>query len=185
MLLAVAMTSLHGSRHSPMELLETQAMGMGYMQQPAQDFAAPPSQQQQYVYAQQQQPQYYTGGQQLAGEAPAEAPLANPASAPNYNSGEGMTYMPSTQSGVSATDQSPDLPMAFLDEEAKSKRHMKKLAKLLKKSSKEQDALDVRVKELSGYVQSEVTTIRNDVLEVNAQDSDEISAPYHLVEGNR
>jgi len=194
MLLAVAMTSLNG-RPSPMELLETQAMGMGYIPTPAQDFAAPPSQQQQYVYAQ-QQPQYYTQGQLLAAvpcsqslagcpPSPAEAELANPAAAPNYNSGAGMTYMPSTQSGVSAADQSPDLPRAFLDDEAKSHKRMKKLAKLLKKSSKEQDALDVQTKDLSSYVQGEVTAIRNDVLELNAKESDEISAPYHLVDGAR
>lgn len=203
LVLAVAMTSLHSAHHLPVELLETQEMEMGYVRQPAQDFAAPPAQQP-YYYAQQQlqQPQYYTDGQQLAGEeemqpvpcsqslagcppSPAEAPLANPVAAPNYNSGEGMTYMPSTQSGVSDQDQSPDLPKAFIDDEAKSERHMKSLKKLLKKSSKEQDALDARVKELSEYVTSEVTVIRNDVMEVNAQDTDEISAPYHLVQGAR
>jgi hypothetical protein len=125
--------------------------------------------------------------QSLAGcpPSPAEAPLSDPAGAPTYNSGEGMTYMPSTQSGVSDQDQSPDLPQSFLDGEARSKRRMKKLAKLLKKSSKEQDALDVRVKELSEYVKGEVTAIRNDVMEINAKDTDEIAAPYHLVQGAR
>jgi hypothetical protein len=199
LVLAVAMTSLYSAHTLPVSLLETQEMEMGYMRQAAQDFAAPPAP---YYYAQQQQPQYYTEGQQLAGEeemqpvpcsqslagcppSPAEASLANPGAAPNYNSGEGMTYMPSTQSGVSDQDQSPDLPKAFIDDEAKSERHMKSLKKLLKKSSKEQDALDVRVKELSEYVTGEVTAIRNDVMEVNAQDTDEISAPYHLVQGAR
>ena len=57
-----------------------------------------------------------------------------------------MTYMPSTHSGVSDTDQSPDISQEFLDEEKKSKKHMKKLAKLLKKTAKEQDALDVKVR---------------------------------------
>jgi len=195
-LLAVAMSSLHGAQ-SPAVLLETQDMGVGYMRQPAQDFAAPPSQQGAYGF-----PQYFQGGQQLAGgeemqpvpcsqslagcpPSPAEAPLSDPAGAPTYNSGEGMTYMPSTQSGVSDQDQSPDLPQSFLDGEARSKRRMKKLAKLLKKSSKEQDALDVRVKELSEYVKGEVTSIRNDVMEINAKDTDEIAAPYHLVQGAR
>ena len=83
--------------------------------------------------------------QQLSGEQAAEAPLASPTEAPNYNGGEGMTYMPSTQSGVSDEDQSPSLSKEFLDDEDKSKRRMKKLAKLLRKSSKKQDLLDVEV----------------------------------------
>jgi hypothetical protein len=62
---------------------------------------------------------------------------------------------------------------------------MKQLLKMLKKSSKEQDALDVRVKELADYVKGEVTSIRNSVMEVNAQDTDEIQAPFHLVQGAR
>jgi hypothetical protein len=196
-LLAVVMSTLRTAR-SPVALLETQAMGMEYVQQPAQDFAAPPAQPQ---YAYMQQPQYYQEGHQLADAemqpvpcsqslagcppSPAEAPLASPVEAPNYNGGEGMTYMPSTQSGVSAEDQSPTLSKEFLDDEARSKRRMKKLAKLLKKSAKAQDALDVRVKELGEYVTDEVTSIRNDVLEINAKESDEISAPYHLVQGAR
>ena len=183
MVLAVAVNSLRAAR-APVELLETQAMGMEYLQQPAQDFAAPPSQR---PYAYSQQPMFYASGQQLAAEGaqPAEAPLASPVEAPNYNGAEGMTYMPSTQSGVSDQDQSPTLSKEFLDDEDRSKRRMKKLAKLLKKSAKEQDALDVRVKELSEYVTGEVTSIRNDVLEVNTKDTDEISAPYHLVQGAR
>lgn len=183
MVLAVAVSTLRNAR-MPVELLETQAMGMEYVQQPAQDFAAPPARP---PYSYTQQPQYYEGGQQLADAEmqPAEAPLASPAQAPNYNSAEGMTYMPSTQSGVSDEDQSPTLSKEFLDDEARSKRRMKKLAKLLKKSAKEQDALDVRVKELSEYVKGEVTAIRNDVLEVNTKDTDEIAAPYHLVQGAR
>ena len=71
--------------------------------------------------------------------------MARPVETPSYNSGEGMTYMPSTQSGVSADDQSPSIPAAFLDDEEKAKKRMKKLAKLLKKSAKEQEALDVKV----------------------------------------
>jgi hypothetical protein len=178
--LVVAVNSLRSAR-APVELLET---GMEYSQQPAQDFAAPPSQRP-YVYS--QQPIYYAGGQQLAAEGvlSAEAPLASPAEAPNYNGGEGMTYMPSTQSGVSDEDQSPTLSKEFLDDEARSQRRMKKLAGLLKKSAKEQDALDVRVKKLSEYVEGEVTSIRNDVLELNTKDTDEIAAPYHLVQGAR
>lgn len=73
------------------------------------------------------------------------AEMANPVSAPTYNSGEGMTYMPSTQSGVSDTDQSPEISQSFLDDEAKAKKHMKKLAKMLKKSAKEDDALNRKV----------------------------------------
>jgi hypothetical protein len=56
---------------------------------------------------------------------------------------------------------------------------------MLKKSSKEQDALDVRVKELADYVKGEVTSIRNSVMEINAKDTDEIKAPFHLVQGAR
>jgi ATP-dependent protease ClpP protease subunit len=44
-----------------------------------------------------------------------------------------MTYMPSTQSGVSDSDQSPEISQAFLHDEAKAKKHMKKLAKMLKR----------------------------------------------------
>jgi len=201
MLLAVATTSLRGAL-SPAVLIQTQDMQIGYLREPAQDFAAPPSQH--TAYAGQQRIQYWQSGQELAGgtesemqpvpcsqslagcpETPAEEPLSNPAGAPTYNSGEGMTYMPSTQSGVSDQDQSPDLPQTFLDDEAKSKKHMKQLLKMLKKSSKEQDALDVRVKELADYVKGEVTSIRNSVMEVNAQDTDEIQAPFHLVQGAR
>lgn len=199
MLLAVATTCRQGAL-SRAELLVTQDMQIGYMREPAEDFAAPPSQQ--TAYAGQQRIQYWQSGQELAGgtemqpvpcsqslagcpETPAEEPLSNPEGAPTYNSGEGMTYMPSTQSGVSDQDQSPDLPQTFLDDEAKSKKNMQKLLKMLKKSSKEQDALDVRVKELADYVKGEVTSIRNSVMEINAKDTDEIKAPFHLVQGAR
>jgi hypothetical protein len=202
LLIIATITSLHEAR-SPVELLMTQEMGAGYMRQPAQDFLAPQAQQQyvaQQYYA--QQPEYYAENQQLAGQemqpvpcsqslagcdppSPAEASMANPAEAPNYNSGEGMTYMPSSQSGVSDQDQSPDLSPEFLDEEAKSKKHMKKLAKLLKKSSKEQDALDKKVQELSIFVKDDVTSFRNDIMKLNAKDTDLISQPDHLVQGAR
>ena len=114
-----------------------------------------------------------------------EEPLSSPGGAPSYSSREGLQYIPSTQSGVSDQDQSPDLPQTFLDDEAKSKKNMQKLLKMLKKSSKEQDALDVRVKELADYVKGEVTSIRNSVMEINAKDTDEIKAPFHLVQGAR
>ena len=107
--------------------------------QPAMDFAEPV--QQQELAGMQPVP----CSQSLAGCGSEAAEMANPAGAPTYNSGEGMTYMPSTQSGVSDSDQSPTISAAFLDDEAKSKKHMKKLAKLLKKSSKAQDALDAKV----------------------------------------
>ena len=71
--------------------------------------------------------------------------MARPSEAPNYNSGEGMTYTPSTQTGVSDKDQSPAIPTGFLDDEKKSKKRMKRLAKLLKKSAKKQDELDLQV----------------------------------------
>jgi hypothetical protein len=180
-LLVVTMSALHRP-HAPVELLETQEMGIGYMQQAARDFAAPSAQQQEAYYS--QQPELYADGQQLAMQPPGTS-LSNPAGAPTYNTGEGMTYMPSTQSGVSAADQSPDLPVSFLDDEDKSKKRMKKLAKMLKTSAKEQDALDLKVRQLDEYVKGEETAIRNDVLQVNEQDSDMIAAPYHLVEGPR
>eukprot|EP00961_Rhodomonas_salina_P120746 1624959-Rhodomonas_salina.1 len=62
----------------------------------------------------------------LAGCGVSQPNYENPASAPNYNSAEGMTYMPSTSSGVSAEDQSPEIPAYFLDEEAKSEKRMKR-----------------------------------------------------------
>lgn len=108
-------------------------------QQPAMDFAEPV--QQQELVGMQPVP----CSQSLAGCGSEAAEMANPAGAPSYNSGEGMTYMPSTQSGVSDSDQSPEISQAFLDEEAKAKKHMKKLAALLKKSAKENDALDFKV----------------------------------------
>ena len=49
------------------------------------------------------------------------------------------------QSGRSATDQSPTISNDFLDAEAKSDRHMKKLASLLRKSARAQDELDTKV----------------------------------------
>jgi hypothetical protein len=106
--------------------------------QPAQDFPTPQAAEEFFM----SEPSVE---QQLSGVQAAEAPLANPMQAPNYNSGEGMTYMPSTQSGVSDEDQSPTLSKEFLDDEDKSKRRMKKLAKLLRKSAKKQDLLDVEV----------------------------------------
>ena len=121
--------------------------------QPAMDFAEPaapyrpPSPQQQLkIIKLERYSQLADCSQSLAGCLPSASEMTNPIGAPNYNSGEGMTYMPSTQSGVSDTDQSPDISQEFLDEEKKSKKHMKKLAKLLKKTAKEQDALDVKVR---------------------------------------
>jgi len=107
--------------------------------QPAMDFAEPHAQQQQLEGM-----QPVPCSQSLAGCGSAQE-MANPIEAPNYNSGAGMTYMPSTQSGVSATDKSPSIGNEFLKDEAQSKRHMKKLAKLLKKSAKAQDELDMKV----------------------------------------
>jgi len=121
--------------------------------QPAMDFAepaasnSPPSPQQQLkIIKLERYSQLADCSQSLAGCPPSASEMTNPIGAPNYNSGEGMTYMPSTQSGVSDTDRSPDISQEFLDEEKKSKKHMKKLAKLLKKTAKEQDALDVKVR---------------------------------------
>lgn len=108
----------------------------------AREYYAPPSQRQPAIDFPTPEP---IAIQQLSSAEAAEAPLANPMGAPNYNSAEGMTYMPSTQSGVSDEDQSPTLSKEFLDDEDKSKRRMKKLAKLLRKSSKKQDLLDVEV----------------------------------------
>jgi len=106
--------------------------------QPAMDFTEPHAQQQQLEGM-----QPVPCSQSLAGCGSAQE-MANPIEAPNYNSGAGMTYMPSTQSGVSSTDQ-PIATGNFLKDESKSKRHMKKLAKLLKKSAKAQDELDIKV----------------------------------------
>ena len=47
--------------------------------------------------------------QSMAGCGNEAAEMVNPAGAPTYNSGEGMTYMPSTQSGVYDSDQSPEI----------------------------------------------------------------------------
>jgi hypothetical protein len=44
--------------------------------------------------------------------------MANPIEAPNYNSGVGMTYMSSTQSGVSATDQALAIGNEFFKDES-------------------------------------------------------------------
>jgi hypothetical protein len=112
-----------------------------------------------------------------------EEPISSPGGAPSYSSREGLPYIPSTQSGVRDQDQSPDLQQTFLDE-AKSKKR-KELDK--RKSSKEQDGLKKsskeKVKEMADYVKGEVTSIRNDVMEINATDTNEIQAPFHLVEG--
>ena len=112
-----------------------------------------------------------------------EEPISSPGGAPSYSSREGLPYIPSTQSGVRDQDQSPDLLQTFLDE-AKSKKR-KELDK--RKSSKEQDGLKKsskeKVKEMADYVKGEVTSIRNDVMEINATDTNEIQAPFHLVEG--
>ncbi len=62
----------------------------------------------------------------LAGCEVSQPNYEQPESAPTYNSPEGMTYMPSTSSGVSAEDQSPVMPKYFLDDEAKSAKRMKR-----------------------------------------------------------
>ena len=54
--------------------------------------------------------------QSLAGCGSAQE-MANPIEAPNYNSGVGMTYMSSTQSGVSATDQALAIGNEFFKDE--------------------------------------------------------------------
>jgi len=117
----------------------------------------------------------------LAGCGVSQPNYENPASAPNYNSAEGMTYMPSTSSGVSAEDQSPEIPAYFLDEEAKSEKRMKRLMHVLKKSRKMQDILDSKVKKLQDFVDEEKTSIKNQVLQINQKDSDKISSPSHEV----
>jgi len=96
-----------------------------------------------------------------------------------------MTYMPSTSSGVSAEDQSPEIPAYFLDEEAKSEKRMKRLMHVLKKSRKMQDILDSKVKKLQDFVDEEKTSIKNQVLQINQKDSDKISSPSHEVVGPR
>lgn len=123
-----------GSRRAPTYMLQA----VGQQGDQAREYYAPPSQRQPAMdFPMPEQ----TAMQQLS----SAEELANPASAPNYNGAEGMTYMPSTQSGVSDEDQSPTLSKEFLDDEDKSKRRMKKLAKLLRKSAKKQDLLDVEV----------------------------------------
>lgn len=107
----------------------------------------------------------------------------SPENAPTYNSPEGMTYMPSTSSGVSAEDQSPEVPAYFLDEEAKSEKRMKKLRHVLKKSRARQDHLDVEVKKLEEYVLKEKTKIKDDVVRMNTKDTDKIKSPAHDVQG--
>jgi hypothetical protein len=51
----------------------------------------------------------FSYSQSMAGCGNEAAEMVNPAGAPTYNSGEGMTYMPSTQSGVYDSDQSPEI----------------------------------------------------------------------------
>jgi len=154
----VAVSLSQGHFHAQTDLMGLQAAGGAYtymlrgiggqqgyftgQRQQAVDFADPSQSQTQQLEGLQPVP----CSQSLAGCPQSQAEeMANPAGAPTYNSGEGMTYMPSTQSGVSDQDQSPTLSKEFLDDEEKSKKHMKKLAKLLKKSAKAQDLLDVKV----------------------------------------
>ena len=136
--LVFTVVSLHGGRS---ELLEVWSPGYTNMlssaQQESQSSLGPIVD---YYYPQLQAVQSPAVQQQLS----SAQEMARPVETPSYNSGEGMTYMPSTQSGVSADDQSPSIPAAFLDDEEKAKKRMKKLAKLLKKSAKEQEALDVK-----------------------------------------
>ena len=40
------------------------------------------------------------------------------------------------------------------------------------------------MRNLQDYVTQEVTSVRNGILDVNEEDSDQISAPYHLVPGS-
>jgi len=118
-------------------------------------------------------------------QQPEQPNYQEPASAPQYNSPEGMTYTPTTTSGVSATDQSPDIPKSFLDEEAKSQKRMKRLKDVLKKSRLMQDTLDGKVKKLQEYLLEEKTAIKNEVVQLNQKDTDSINAPYHDIVGPR
>lgn len=53
----------------------------------------------------------------------------------------------------------------------------------LKKSAKMSEKLDVQEKDLSEYVKSTVSGVKDEIVELNTKETDDISAPYHLVQG--
>jgi hypothetical protein len=133
-----------------------------------------------------QRMQAYAEQQQLAnvyGEQPGG--YTNPVSAPNYNTQEGLTYMPSMQQGVSDEDMSPQIPADFLRGESKAEKRLTKLNRLLKKSKKEERAMEKKLEEVTDYVHDTVQSVADSVKEANNKETDQIFAPYHDVRGPR
>jgi hypothetical protein len=133
-----------------------------------------------------QRMQAYAEQQQLAnvyGEQPGG--YTNPVSAPNYNTQEGLTYMPSMQQGVSDEDMSPQIPADFLRGEAKAEKRLTKLTRLLRKSKKEEQAMEAKLVEVTDFVHDTVQSVADSVKEANNKETDQIFAPYHDVRGPR
>ncbi len=131
--------------------------------------------------------QAYTAQQQQLANVYGEQPggYVNPVSAPNYNTQEGLTYMPTMQSGVSDEDMSPQMPSDFLHDESKAERRLKKLKLILTRSKKSEQKMEKQLEEVTEYVHDEVQKIADSVREANNEETDQISAPYHDVPGPR
>eukprot|EP00286_Rhodomonas_abbreviata_P018130 CAMPEP_0181305788 /NCGR_PEP_ID=MMETSP1101-20121128/9930_1 /TAXON_ID=46948 /ORGANISM="Rhodomonas abbreviata, Strain Caron Lab Isolate" /LENGTH=556 /DNA_ID=CAMNT_0023411755 /DNA_START=170 /DNA_END=1837 /DNA_ORIENTATION=- len=87
-----------------------------------------------------------------------------------------VTEMPSMAQGVSDEDMSPVIPKSFEKEEEKSIVMFKRLQQVLKKSEKRSEGLNIKVKNMKEYVDTEVKAIAKDVKDMNLQDTDEIKA---------
>eukprot|EP00960_Hanusia_phi_P060782 764625-Hanusia_phi.AAC.6 len=107
----------------------------------------------------------------------------NSAAPSSYEQGGGISYMSTTRAGDSYIDQSPVIPASFVQEEIRSRRRMKRMMEALKKSAKLSEKLNEKEKELSAYVKSTVSGVKDEVVEFNSKESDDIRAPYHLVPG--
>jgi hypothetical protein len=69
-------------------------------------------------------------------------PMLNPASS------SGVTYSPSLKAGISREDQSPQIPTRILKAEVSTKRKLKRLQRLLKKSESRRSTLIQQIRSL-------------------------------------
>eukprot|EP00960_Hanusia_phi_P055941 763103-Hanusia_phi.AAC.1 len=98
----------------------------------------------------------------------------------------GSHFQEMSYAGTSSEDQSPEIPRSFMQEESRSKRRMLngfRLKKALKRSLAMSENLDREEKSLKEYMSSTVSAVKNDIVELNSKETDEINAEYHVIPG--